>query len=708
MPPLNSTTKVFGKSIQPKDYAYQAKIQKDTPMMENTMKPINHQLLGEVFYLVKRFKSATAHYIADNMHSTIEISDIQPVLNRLVQTGKLAAQPNAHGEMEYSVAVDEAVMETSMEKLTKYKTAAAADAGKADKEGDYKRADKRFSGIVKATKKQFANDAKKYKGKTFEAMFEGWFDDKDEPKKERGIDKLARGEKAAAGDMPEQGATPLSIEQAQELNARYSQQKPINTTQAQWDKDVRDGGLEFAQGQDLETAKKNSYRDFSQQYDKDKQAQKSGDYSQQDTGASKVDIYGRSRPTPMAFDNLGRPMDQDNPAQAQKSYAPQNRPANPQSAGKGTVPPQQQRRPVPSPSAQTTQPQDDAPPSVPTPSQPSPSKKFDNSDATDVPYRMKTPPKLQSTNIPRLKESFSRMFGSSRTSQQTLENVVIKVRHRAPVNEESRGSRVRDISAIFLECNGERFRFPHISMTGARAMAQHMAHGGTFNDKVGSYISESVGNLLKLQSFNRYVTTNNLINEDSSGIVETVKENIETIRTELKKLTGTKTYETTKARLETFERETLAEDDTSGLKDLFTIRRFDEKFEEVLPIVKQLVQEKDTYHKRIEEAAGNVVIIRRESINTTPMFEFASENARLGFKINELALRIMENDELAGFIGKIGTKLCKEGVVNEFEKAVLTQVLENVAVEEKSTGKKEIKESAELQSYFDRFDRTFM
>ena len=51
--------------------------------------------------------------------------------------------------------------ELSNEKLAQYKTAAAADASKADKEGDYKKGDKRFSGIVKATKKQFANDEKK-------------------------------------------------------------------------------------------------------------------------------------------------------------------------------------------------------------------------------------------------------------------------------------------------------------------------------------------------------------------------------------------------------------------------------------------------------------------------------------------------------------------------------------------------------------------
>ena len=50
--------------------------------------------------------------------------------------------------------------ELSSEKLGQYKAAAGAQASAADKVGDTKKADKRFSGIVKATKKQFANDEK--------------------------------------------------------------------------------------------------------------------------------------------------------------------------------------------------------------------------------------------------------------------------------------------------------------------------------------------------------------------------------------------------------------------------------------------------------------------------------------------------------------------------------------------------------------------
>lgn len=56
---------------------------------------------------------------------------------------------------------DQQLNELSNELLGKYKKAAGADASKADKEGNYEKGNKRFSGIVKATNKQFDNDKKK-------------------------------------------------------------------------------------------------------------------------------------------------------------------------------------------------------------------------------------------------------------------------------------------------------------------------------------------------------------------------------------------------------------------------------------------------------------------------------------------------------------------------------------------------------------------
>lgn len=61
---------------------------------------------------------------------------------------------------EAQQAMSSGINELSSELLGRYKKAAGADAKKADAEGDYNRGNKRFSGIVKATKKQFANDEK--------------------------------------------------------------------------------------------------------------------------------------------------------------------------------------------------------------------------------------------------------------------------------------------------------------------------------------------------------------------------------------------------------------------------------------------------------------------------------------------------------------------------------------------------------------------
>jgi len=64
-------------------------------------------------------------------------------------------------ELEQGVAEDN-LNELSTEKLAQYKTAAGADARKADASGDYARGDKRFKGINQATIKQFDNDLKKH------------------------------------------------------------------------------------------------------------------------------------------------------------------------------------------------------------------------------------------------------------------------------------------------------------------------------------------------------------------------------------------------------------------------------------------------------------------------------------------------------------------------------------------------------------------
>ena len=98
-----------------------------------------------------------ADAIQEKLRNAIQFGDKELIKKLNKEREELDARVKQHGLMPESEQLDE----ISNEKLAQYKTAAAADAGKADSEGDYKRGDKRFSGIVRATKKQFANDAKK-------------------------------------------------------------------------------------------------------------------------------------------------------------------------------------------------------------------------------------------------------------------------------------------------------------------------------------------------------------------------------------------------------------------------------------------------------------------------------------------------------------------------------------------------------------------
>jgi hypothetical protein len=55
------------------------------------------------------------------------------------------------------------IQELSSDLLATYKKKAGEQASAADKAGDYEKGNKRFKGIMKATNKQFDNDAKKNK-----------------------------------------------------------------------------------------------------------------------------------------------------------------------------------------------------------------------------------------------------------------------------------------------------------------------------------------------------------------------------------------------------------------------------------------------------------------------------------------------------------------------------------------------------------------
>ena len=109
---------------------------------------------GDVKHKSKVFDEEAAGVgIVTKQNATVDV----PVGGEYMNVKKLF--PKKKKVKEQSVAED-SLNELSSELLGRYKKGASASATAADKAGDYAKGNKRFSGIVKATKKQFSNDSK--------------------------------------------------------------------------------------------------------------------------------------------------------------------------------------------------------------------------------------------------------------------------------------------------------------------------------------------------------------------------------------------------------------------------------------------------------------------------------------------------------------------------------------------------------------------
>ena len=81
-------------------------------------------------------------------------------VKRELTTQQKTLQKDYYDSQKRGLSTEEVVNELSNELLGSYKKKAGEQASDADKAGDFKKGNKRFSGIVRATKKQFANDVK--------------------------------------------------------------------------------------------------------------------------------------------------------------------------------------------------------------------------------------------------------------------------------------------------------------------------------------------------------------------------------------------------------------------------------------------------------------------------------------------------------------------------------------------------------------------
>ena len=188
--------------------------------------------------------------------------------------------------------------------------------------------------------------------------------------------------------------------------------------------------------------------------------------------------------------------------------------------------------------------------------------------------------------------SESKLYGTSKISYQKVGEARIVIKHTESINQESAAGRTRSIGKIYIEsADGERFMYPFKHLSGARAMARHVAEGGKPFDEFGGHIVGLSEEMSKLRKFNNYMGLSAVMAASLAGYVDAVKARISTVKKTIESLQKPKYYAETFAAYAAPMMEDVPTDVAENWIDQLTIKQFNEELADVFPYIYNLVSE---------------------------------------------------------------------------------------------------------------------
>ena len=167
------------------------------------------------------------------------------------------------------------------------------------------------------------------------------------------------------------------------------------------------------------------------------------------------------------------------------------------------------------------------------------------------------------------------LTGTARRSYENLEKTRLIVRHTGKVDEEVPGSRSRRIDSLYIENeDGERFKYPLTHLAGARAMMRHVANGGRPHDEFGQHIVKTSENIAQLNSFSRYVSHKDQLNDNAGDIIEQTKLKLENLRTYMVNLSKQGHYDEASKNFKPSAVGELSDDEKSAYREKFTLKKY--------------------------------------------------------------------------------------------------------------------------------------
>jgi hypothetical protein len=176
----------------------------------------------------------------------------------------------------------------------------------------------------------------------------------------------------------------------------------------------------------------------------------------------------------------------------------------------------------------------------------------------------------------------AKLYGTSRSSYERVGPVKIVIRHEGKVDENVRGSRTRQIAAIYVEnVEGERLKLPFNNISGARAMARHVQNGGIMNDTIGEHITALVTEMADLRLFVRTMRGKTFEDRETNQMVESAIDYYGSLHEKLNKLKGQRGYAKYVANYEPTEIDN-SDFDEEALRERFTRKLFDDRMASAL------------------------------------------------------------------------------------------------------------------------------
>jgi len=210
-----------------------------------------------------------------------------------------------------------------------------------------------------------------------------------------------------------------------------------------------------------------------------------------------------------------------------------------------------------------------------------------NLDKRDYEFQAK---RKEEPAMPAIMEN--KLYGNARMSYQDLGEARLVIKHSQPVNPDLPAGRTMHIESIYIEnAQGERFKYPFKHLNGARALAEHIKHGGIPYDAIGKHIVGLSEELAGLRKFKGYVSRQEQLSEAMANVTVRVAERIEEIKETISKLQRPAYYETFAESFTEHEDVIIPEELQNDLIDRLTIRTFNEELKSVFPYIAKFVNE---------------------------------------------------------------------------------------------------------------------